>query len=82
MKESKSRLLSALQHIHAVSELMIDNNRKDFLSHHINSIELELDRQLYNIISDERTAIQRRNQQHLNDAKQQRPELPDFTSTD
>jgi predicted Zn-ribbon and HTH transcriptional regulator len=66
MRTEKERLLSALTQINNVIELTSDNQDKDFILEHLNSVETELHRQLYQLICNERERIQGSNQQHIN----------------
>ena len=77
----KTRLLEALSHINSVDKLIIDDDYHGYMSGKLLMVEIELQRQLQKL-TNERRRIPIRNKQHLNDAKQQRPELPDFTGTD
>ena len=79
--DKKTRLLEALSHINSVDKLIIDEDYHGYMSCKLLMVEIELQRQLQKL-TNERRRIPIRNKQHLNDAKQQRPELPDFTSTD
>ena len=79
--DKKTRLITALSHLDSVDKLIIDEDYHGYMSDKLLMVEIELQRQLQKL-TDERRRLPIRNKQHLNDAKQQRPELPDFTSTD
>jgi len=77
----KERLLLALQQINNVTNLIQDNQYKQFLYGKLISVEVELQRQLTNLTHHERRRFQNSDQQHVDDAKQQRSQLSDLTST-
>ena len=79
--DKKTRLITALSHLDSVDKLIIDEDYRGYMSNHLLMVEIELQRQLQKL-TNERRRLPIRNKQHLNDAKQQRPELPDFTGTD
>ena len=79
--DKKTRLITALSHLDSVDKLIIDEDYRGYMGSHLLMVEIELQRQLQKL-TNERRRIPIRNKQHLNDAKQQRPELPDFTGTD
>ena len=79
--DKKTRLITALSHLDSVDKLIIDEDYRGYMGNHLLMVEIELQRQLQKL-TNERRRLPIRNKQHLNDAKQQRPELPDFTSTD
>tara|TARA_B100000614_G_scaffold226781_1_gene217553 strand:- start:8 stop:250 length:243 start_codon:yes stop_codon:yes gene_type:complete len=79
--DKKTRLITALSHLDSVDKLIIDEDYRGYMGNHLLMVEIELQRQLQKL-TNERRRIPIRNKQHLNDAKQQRPELPDFTGTD
>ena len=78
--DKKERLITALSHINSVDKLIIDDDYHGYMSGKLLMIEIELQRQLQKL-TNERRRLPISNKQHLNDAKQQRPELPDFTGT-
>ena len=78
----KERLLIALQQINNITNLMQDNQYKEFLYGKLISVEVELQRQLTNLTYHERRRIQTSDQQHSDDAKQQRSQLSNFAGTD
>ena len=82
MKTEKERLLRALTLINDIEECIIDNKWKKYLQDHLIVVEYELQRQLSLINADDRRRIQIGNPEYSDDAKQQRPELPDITGTD
>ena len=77
----KERLLIALQQINNITNLIQDNQYKQFLYGKLISVEVELQRQLTNLTYHERRRIQVSSPEHADDAEQQRSQLPDFTST-
>ena len=79
--DKKTRLITALSHLDSVDKLIIDEDYRGYMGNHLLMVEIELQRQLQKL-TNERRRLPIRNKQHLNDAKQQRPELPDFTGTD
>ena len=79
--DKKTRLITALSHLDSVEKLIIDEDYRGYMGNHLLMVEIELQRQLQKL-TNERRRIPIRHKQHLNDAKQQRPELPDFTGTD
>jgi len=82
MKTEKERLLKALTLINDIETCIIDNKWKKYLTDHLIVVEYELQRQLSLINADDRRRIQIGNPEYSDDAKQQRPELPDITGTD
>ena len=79
--DKKERLITALSHINSVDKLIIDDDYHGYMSGKLLMIEIELQRQLQKL-TNERRRLPISNQQHLNDARKQRPELPDTTGTD
>ena len=82
MKTEKERMLKALVHINDIQTLIQDNKFEKYLQDHLIVVEYELQRQLSLINADERRRIQIGNPEYADDAKQQRPELPDITGKD
>ena len=82
MKTEKERMLKALMHINDIQTLIQDNKFEKYLQDHLIVVEYELQRQLSLINADERRRIQIGNPEYADDAKQQRPELPDITGKD
>ena len=82
MKTEKERMLKALVHINEIQTLIKDNQFEKYLQDHLIVVEYELQRQLSLINADDRRRIQIGNPEYSDDAKQQRPELPDITGTD
>ena len=78
--DKKTRLLEALSYINSVDKLIIDEDYHGYMGNKLLMVEIELQRQLQKL-TNERRRIPISNKQHLNDAKQQRPEFPDLTST-
>ena len=81
MKTEKERLLKALTHINDIENCIVDNKWRKYLQDHLIVVEYELQRQLSLINADDRRRIQIGNPEYSDDAKQQRPELPDITGT-
>ena len=81
MKTEKERLLRALTLINDIEDCIVDNKWKKYLQDHLIVVEYELQRQLSLINADDRRRIQIGNPEYSDDAKQQRPELPDITGT-
>ena len=79
--DKKTRLITALSHIASVDKLIIDEAYHGYMSSKILMVEIERQRQLQKL-TNERRRIPIRPKQHLNDAKQQRQEIPDFTGTE
>jgi hypothetical protein len=71
----KERLLLALQQINNITNLVQDNQYKEFLYGKLISVEIELQRQLTNLTYHERRRIQESNAKCSDDAEQQRHEL-------
>ena len=82
MKTEKERMLKALTLVNDIQVLIQDNQFEKYLQDHLIVVEYELQRQLSLINADERRRIQIGNPEYYDDAKQQRPELPDITGTD
>ena len=66
----KSRLLLALQQINNITDLIQDNQYRDFMYGKLVSIEVELQRQLTNITYHERRRFQDSSKQSANDPEQ------------
>tara|TARA_B100000927_G_scaffold127202_1_gene102574 strand:- start:188 stop:430 length:243 start_codon:yes stop_codon:yes gene_type:complete len=79
--DKADRLITALSHLNSVDKLIIDEDYHGYMGNKLLMVEVELQRQLQKL-TDERRRISLRNQQHFDDAEQQRPELPDFTKSD
>ena len=75
-------MLRALTLINDIEDCIVDNKWKKYLQDHLIVVEYELQRQLSLINADDRRRIQIGNPEYSDDAKQQRPELPDITGTD
>ena len=67
----KERLLLALQHLNSITNLIQDNQYKQFLCCKLISVEVELQRQLSNLTYHERRGIQGSYQEPSYDANQQ-----------
>ncbi|CAR63397.1 hypothetical protein SRSM4_200 [Synechococcus phage S-RSM4] len=67
----KERLLLALQQINNITNLIQDNQYKQFLYGKLISIEIELQRQLTNLTHHERKRLQGRDQESLDVATKQ-----------
>ena len=65
----KERLLLALQQINNITNLIQDNQYKDFLYGKLISVEVELQRQLTNLTYNERRRIQGSDDERLADAE-------------
>ena len=79
--DKQDRLITALQYIHSVDKLIIDDDYHNYMSNKLLMVEIELQRQLQ-LITNERRRLSSSNQQHTDDAEQQRSKLSDLTSTD
>ena len=78
----KERLLIALQQINNITNLIQDNQYKEFLYGKLISVEVELQRQLTNITYHERRRIQKSNAECSDDAEQQRHQLSNSAESD
>jgi len=78
----KERLLLALQQINNITNLIQDNQYKQFLYGKLISIEIELQRQLTNLTHHERRRIQGSNEEPSYGSEQQRLQLSTSTGTD
>jgi len=78
----KERLLLALQQINNITNLIQDNQYKQFLYGKLISIEIELQRQLTNLTYHERRRIQGSNEEPSYGSEQQRLQLSTSTGTD
>ena len=67
----KERLLLALQQINNITNLIQDNQYKQFLYCKLISVEVELQRQLTNLTHHERKRLQGRDQESLDVATKQ-----------
>ena len=65
----KERLLLALQHLNSITNLIQDNQYKQFLCCKLISVEVEIQRQLHNITHHERRRIQVSSKEHADDAE-------------
>ena len=65
----KERLLLALQQINNITNLIQDNQYKEFLYGKLISVEVELQRQLTNLTYHERRRIQDSSSEHADAAK-------------
>ena len=79
--DKQDRLITALQYIHSVDKLIIDDDYHNYMSNKLRMVEIELQRQLQ-LITNERRRLSSSNQQYTDDAEQQRSKLSDLTSTD
>ena len=79
--DKQDRLITALQYIHSVDKLIIDDDYHNYMSNKLLMVEIELQRQLQ-LITNERRRLSSSNQQYIDDAEQQRSKLSDLTSTD
>lgn len=78
----KERLLLALQQINNITNLIQDNQYKEFLYGKLISVEVELQRQLTNITYHERRRFQGSSAKHVDDAEQQRSQLQNSAVSD
>jgi predicted RNA-binding protein with EMAP domain len=78
----KERLLLALQQINNITNLIQDNQYKQFLYGKLISVEVELQRQLTNLTYHERRRFQGSSTENADDAEQQRSQLQDFAVSD
>ena len=79
--DKQDRLITALQYIHSVDKLIIDDDYHGYMGNKLLMVEIELQRQLQ-LITNERRRLSSSNQQYTDDAEQQRSKLSDLTSTD
>ena len=80
--DEKTRLLTAIQQLHNVANLIKENDYRDYMCGKLIMVQVELERQLTNLIHNERRGIQNCDQQHFDDVEQQRRQLSDFAGTD
>ena len=80
--DQKTRLLTAIQQLHNVANLIKENDYRDYMCSKLIMVQVELERQLTNVIHNERRGIQNCDQQHFDDAEQQRRQFSDFAGTD
>ena len=64
----------------SAANLIKENDYRDYMCGKL-IMEVELERQLTNVIHNERRGIQNCDQQHFDDAEQQRRQLSDFAGT-
>jgi RNA binding exosome subunit len=79
--DKQDRLITALQYIHSVDKLIIDEDYQGYMGNKLLMVEIEIQRQLQ-LITNERRRFSSSNQQYTDDAKQQRSKLSDLASTD
>lgn len=79
--DKQDRLITALQYIHSVDKLIIDEDYHGYMGNKLLMVEIELQRQLQ-LITNERRRLSSSNQQYTDDAEQQRSKLSDLASTD
>ena len=80
--DQKTRLLTAIQQLHNVANLIQENDYRDYMCGKLIMVQVELERQLTNLIHNERRGIQNCDQQYVDDAEQQRSKLSDLTTSD
>lgn len=80
--DKKERILMSIQQIHNVTKLIDDIDYRSYMYNKLIMVQVELERQLTNLIHNERRRIQDSDQQYVDDAKQQRSQFSDFTGTD
>ena len=79
--DKQDRLITALQYIHSVDKLIIDEDYHGYMGNKLLMVEIEIQRQLQ-LITNERRRFSSSNQQYTDDAEQQRSKLSDLASTD
>jgi|TARA_B100001093_G_scaffold117597_1_gene110039 RNA binding exosome subunit len=79
--DKQDRLITALQYIHSVDKLIIDEDYQGYMGNKLLMVEIEIQRQLQ-LITNERRRFSSSNQQYTDDAKQQRSKLSNLASTD
>ena len=79
--DKQDRLITALQYIHSVDKLIIDEDYHGYMGNNLLMVEIEIHRQLQ-LITNERRRFSSSNQQYTDDAKQQRSKLSNLASTD
>ena len=79
--DKQDRLITALQYIHSVDKLIIDEDYQGYMGNKLLMVEIEIQRQLQ-LITNERRRFSSSNQQSTDDAKQQRSKLSNLASTD
>ena len=80
--DKKDRILQSIQQIHNVTKLIDDIDYNGYMGSKLIMVQVELERQLTNLIHNERRAIQRSNQQYSDASEQQRSQFSDFAGTD
>jgi RNA binding exosome subunit len=80
--DKKERILQSIQQIHSVTKLIDDIDYNGYMGSKLIMVQVELERQLTNLIHNERRAIQGSNQQYLDASEQQRSQFSDFAGTD
>tara|TARA_B100001113_G_scaffold224475_1_gene184310 strand:- start:158 stop:403 length:246 start_codon:yes stop_codon:yes gene_type:complete len=80
--DKKERILQSIQQIHNVTKLIDDIDYNGYMGSKLIMVQVELERQLTNLIHNERRAIQRSNQQYSDASEQQRSQFSDFAGTD
>lgn len=80
--DKKERILQSIQQIHNVTKLIDDIDYNGYMGSKLIMVQVELERQLTNLIHNERRAIQRSNQQYPDASEQQRSQFSDFAGTD
>lgn len=80
--DKKERILQSIQQIHTVTKLIDDIDYDSYMGSKLIMVQVELERHLTNLIHNERRAIQRSDQQYVDDAEQQRSQFSDFAGTD
>ncbi len=80
--DKKERILQSIQQIHTVTKLIDDIDYHGYMGSKLIMVQVELERQLTNLIHNERRAIQGSDQQYFDASEQQRSQLSDSAGTD
>ena len=80
--DKKERILQSIQQIHTVTKLIDDIDYNGYMGSKLIMVQVELERQLTNLIHNERRAIQGSDQQYFDASGQQRSQLSDSAGTD
>ena len=80
--DKKERILQSIQQIHTVTKLIDDIDYNGYMGSKLIMVQVELERQLTNLIHNERRAIQGSDQQYCDASEQQRSQLSDSAGTD
>ena len=80
--DKKERILQSIQQIHTVTKLIDDIDYNGYMGSKLIMVQVELERQLTNLIHNERRAIQGSDQKYFDASEQQRSQLSDSAGTD